>query len=139
LRTSTFNYIKDILADYTKTDDYIRQREEELKYPYKENDLNSGIKGSGGNSEAAANLLITIEQDRRLASLERNKRIISEAIDGASEDTMTIIQELYFKKRPRYTMQGLVDNKLIYCSRRKAFDLRNDFFEEIAKALNLEI
>ncbi len=26
MRTSTFNYIKDILADFYKTDEYIRQR-----------------------------------------------------------------------------------------------------------------
>lgn len=134
MRTSIFK-----LADYTKTDDYIRQCEEELKYPYKENELNNGIKGVGGNSEVAANLLITIEQDRCLASLERNPRIINEAMDVASEDTMTIIQELYFKKRPRYTMQGLIDNKLIYCGRSQAFRLRNEFFEDIAKELNLEI
>lgn len=76
MRTSIFK-----LADYTKTDDYIRQCEEELKYPYKENELNNGIKGVGGNSEVAANLLITIEQDRCLASLERNPRIINEAMD----------------------------------------------------------
>ncbi|MGO2787646.1 MAG: transcriptional regulator, partial [Enterococcus faecalis] len=50
MRTSTFNYIKDILGDYYKTDDYIRQREEELRYPFRESDLNSGIKGSHGNN-----------------------------------------------------------------------------------------
>lgn len=139
MRTSTFNYIKDILADYYKTDEYIKQREDELRYPHRESDLNGDIKGTKASYDNQVNLLITIEQDRRLASLERNKRIISNALEEADEDTLTIIQELYFKKRPRYTMQGLVDNKLVYCSRRKAFDLRNDFFEDIAKELNLEI
>lgn len=139
LRTSTFNYIKDILGDYYKTDDYIRQREEELRYPYRESDLNSGIKGSHGNNEAAANLLITIEQDRRLASLERNKRIIDKVLSESCEDTITIIQELHFKKRPRFTMQGLIDQGKIFCSRRKAFELQRIFFEEIAKELNLDI
>ncbi len=33
MRTSTFNYIKDILADFYKTDEYIQQREEELTAP----------------------------------------------------------------------------------------------------------
>lgn len=139
LRTSTFNYIKDILGDYYKTDDYIRQREEELRYPFRESDLNSGIKGSHGNNEAAANLLITIEQDRRLASLERNKRIIDKVLSESCEDTITIIQELHFKKRPRFTMQGLIDQGKIFCSRRKAFELQRIFFEEIAKELNLDI
>ncbi len=36
MRTSTFNYIKDILADFYKTEEYIRQREEELRHPYQE-------------------------------------------------------------------------------------------------------
>ena len=139
MRTSTFNYIKDILGDYYKTDDYIRQREEELRYPYRESDLNSGIKGSHGNNEAAANLLITIELDRRLASLERNKRIIDKVLSESCEDTITIIQELHFKKRPRFTMQGLIDQGKIFCSRRKAFELQRIFFEEIAKELNLDI
>ena len=61
-----------------------------------ESDLNSGIKGSHGNNEAA-NLLITIELDRRLASLERNKRIIDKVLSESCEDTITIIQELHFK------------------------------------------
>ncbi|BDQ60884.1 transcriptional regulator [Enterococcus faecalis] len=139
MRTSTFNYIKDILGDYYKTDDYIRQREEELRYPFRESDLNSGIKGSHGNNEAAANLLITIELDRRLASLERNKRIIDKVLSESCEDTITIIQELHFKKRPRFTMQGLIDQGKIFCSRRKAFELQRIFFEEIAKELNLDI
>ena len=47
MRTSTFNYIKDILADFYKTDEYIRQREEELRHPYQEADLNAGIRGQG--------------------------------------------------------------------------------------------
>ena len=44
MRTSTFNYIKDILADYYKTDEYIKQREEELRYPHRDFDLHGDIK-----------------------------------------------------------------------------------------------
>lgn len=46
MRTSTFNYIKDILADFYKTDEYIRQREEELRHPYQEADLNARTRTS---------------------------------------------------------------------------------------------
>lgn len=138
MRKSTFNYIKDMLSDYYKTDDYIRQRLKELRHPWKEEDLNAGIQGSKSSYDSAADLMITIEQDKRLASLERNKRIISDALDDHGEDTETIITELYLKKRPVYTMQGLVDNGLIFCSRRKAFDLRNKFFDDLAKDFNLE-
>ncbi|MEN2300011.1 transcriptional regulator, partial [Enterococcus faecalis] len=45
MRTSTVNYIKDILADFYKTDEYIREREEELRHAYQEAELNAGIRG----------------------------------------------------------------------------------------------
>lgn len=139
MRKSTFNYIKDILADYNKIDDYIKKREEELRYPHRETDLNGDIKGTRSSYDNHVNMMITIEQDRRLTSLERNKRVISNLLNEADEDTLTIIEELYIKKRPIYTLQGLIDNEMIFCSRRTASNLRTKFFEEVAKELNLEI
>ncbi|MBL1225386.1 transcriptional regulator [Enterococcus sp. BWR-S5] len=139
MRKSTFNYIKDILADYPETDEHIRKREEELRYPYRESDINRDIKGTKASYDSQDNLMITIEQDKRLAALERNKRVIDNVLQGAGEDTMTIIFELYMKKYPRYTMQGLIDNNMVYCSRATAFTLRNEFFKEIALDLGLDI
>lgn len=139
MRTSTFNYIKDILADYYKTDEYIKQREIELRHPYRDRDLNSDIKGNRASYNTADTMLITIEQDKRLAQLERNKRVISNLLDDADEDTKVIIEELYMRRWPKYTMQGLVDNGLIYCSRRKAFELQKKFFKQVAIELNLDI
>lgn len=69
MRTSTFNYIKDILADFYKTDEYIRQREEELRHPYQEADLNAGIRGQGLHSVVTERMAITIAMDRRLWNL----------------------------------------------------------------------
>lgn len=137
MRTSTFNYVKDILSDYHKTDIYIKQRRQELRYPYKSTDLNSGIKGSHGNSEIAANFLITIEQDKRLNQLERNKKIVNSALEEADEDTKVIIEELYFKKYPQYTLVGLVQQNKIFVSKTKAYELRNTFFQTIADELGL--
>ncbi|MCV2505664.1 transcriptional regulator [Melissococcus plutonius] len=137
MRTSTFNYIKDILADYYRTDEYIKKREEELRYPYKETDLNADIQGTGIVSAPTERLLITIEQDKRLVQLERNKRIIDDALDNSSEDTKVIIKELYLKKRPQYTLEGLVQNRLIFCSKRTAQRLRSDFFKTVASELQL--
>ena len=139
VRTSTSNYIKDILGDYYQIEKHIKQRQEELRNPYIENDLNHGIKGNTATFNRHINLLITIEQDRRLTCLERNKHVISEVMEMADEDTRTIIKELYFRKWPRYTMQGLIDAGLIFCSRRQAYILKNKFFDEIACRLNLEI
>lgn len=66
MRTSTFNYIKDILADFYKTDEYIRQREEELRHPYQEADLNAGIRGQGLHSVVTERMAITIAMDLSL-------------------------------------------------------------------------
>lgn len=139
MRTSTFNYIKDILADYYKTDEYIKQREEELGYPHRDFDLNGDIKGTKASYDSQDNLMITIEQDKRLASLERNKRIVSDALDRANDDTKVIIQELYLLKRPRYTLEGLLQRKKIFCSKRTAQRLRTEFFEDIAHELHLSL
>lgn len=139
MRTATFNYIKAILADYYKTDEYIKQREEELRYPHHELDLNEAIKGTKTVDDRQVNLMMTIEQDKRLTTLERNKRIVSSVLQAADNDTKIIIEELYMKRWGKYTMQGLVTNKLIHVGRTKAFELRDKFFREIANGLNLTL
>lgn len=139
MRTATFNYIKQILADYNHIDEHIKKREEELRAPFRESDVNSGIKSNYTKNDQNDRMLITIEQDRRLAALERNKRIVTNLLAESCADTQTIIRELYMKKRPEYTLQGLVENKKIYCSRSKAAKLRTVFFEEMAKKLDLNL
>ena len=138
MKRSTFNYIKDILRDYPNIDKYIKERELELRTPYRQTDLNDDIKGNR-ISDSMTTMMITIEQDRRLSALERNKRVIEDNLQECDEDTRTIIEELYIKKYTQYTMEGLVQNELINCSRSQAFNLRNYFFENVAKELNLEI
>ena len=138
MKRSTFNYIKDILRDYPNIDKYIKERELELRTPYRQTDLNADIKGNR-ISDSMTTMMITIEQDRRLSALERNKRVIEDNLQECDEDTRTIIEELYIKKYTQYTMEGLVQNGLINCSRSQAFNLRNYFFENVAKELNLEI
>ena len=73
MKRSTFNYIKQILKDYSQIDDHIKRRMEELQYPHRPDDVNAGIKGNG-QSDSMANLMITIEQDRRLSALERTRK-----------------------------------------------------------------
>lgn len=139
MRKSTFNYIKDILGDYPRIEEYIKQREEELRYPHRESDLNAGIKGSRQDYDVQDRLMITIEQDQRLAALERNKRVVSTILDECCEDTKMIIQELYMRRMPKYTIQGLITNGLIFVGRTKAFELRDWFFLQVAKELHLTI
>lgn len=137
MKRSTFNYIKQILKDYSQIDDHIKRRMEELQYPYRPDDVNAGIKGNA-QSDSMANLMITIEQDRRLSALERNKKIVEDNLSECGKDTETIITELYIKRYPRYRMEGLVENRLIDCGRTKAFQLRDNFFENIADDLGLD-
>lgn len=137
MKRSTFNYIKQILKDYSKIDEHIKRRMEELQYPYRPDDVNSGIKGNG-QTDNMANLMITIEQDRRLSALERNKKVVEDNLNECRKDTETIIYELYINRYPKYTMDGLVTNKIIHCSRAHAFRLRDGFFENIANDLNLD-
>ena len=137
MKRSTFNYIKQILKDYSQIDDHIKRRMEELQYPHRPDDVNAGIKGNA-QSDSMTNLMITIEQDRRLSALERNKKVVADNLSECGKDTETIITELYIKRYPRYHMDGLVENRLINCGRTKAFQLRDDFFENIADDLGLD-
>ena len=137
MKRSTFNYIKQILKDYSQIDDHIKRRMEELQYPHRPDDVNAGIK-SNAQSDSMTNLMITIEQDRRLSALERNKKVVEDNLNECGKDTETIITELYIKRYPRYHMDGLVENRLINCGRTKAFQLRDDFFDNIADDLGLD-
>ena len=135
MRTSTFNYIKDILGDYYKTDDYIRQRELELRHPYKETDVNGDIQGKGTNSATTERLAITIATDRRLWNLERNRNIIQSCLAESDEQTQVIIEELYLKNRPPLTLLGV--SQQLFISKNTAYRLRNAFFERVAEELGL--
>lgn len=137
MKRTTFNYIRQILKDYSQIDEHIKKREEELRYPYKHDDINGGIKGNE-QVDKMGRMLITLDQDKRLAALERNQRIISDNLDKCGEDTRVIITELYIRRYPKYTMDGLVDNRILDCGRTKAFKLRDEFFDNVADDLGLD-
>lgn len=139
MKRSTFNYIKDILREYPDVERYIKERKEEIRNPYRPTDLNADIKGGSANSDSMINMLITIEQDKRLTILERNRQVIEHHLESCDKDTQTIIDELYIKKRQQYTIEGLIQQKLIFCSRRQAFNLRDKFFEKLALDLGVDI
>ncbi len=134
LRTSTINYIRDILKDYTKTDLYIKKREEELRYPHKDSDDNAGIKGNG-TSNPTERMMITISEDRRLSNLERNRNVIDNCLNLSDDTTKRIINELYLKTNPTLTLTGLAEK--LHISKNTAYRLRNSFFESIAEELGI--
>jgi len=129
--------VKAVLKDYRDTDKYVRKFEEEIRVPYRENDVNRDIKGSSTDSDTMFGTMWTIETDRRIQQLRRNEAIVQELLDECGKDTETIIRELYIKRFPQYTMQGLVDSFQIKCGKTKAFEYRNRFFEELDKMLDI--
>lgn len=129
--------VKAVLKDYRDTDKYVRKLEEEIRVPYREEDVNGDIKGTRSDSDLMFGTLWTIETDKQIRRLKRNKQIVQELLDECGSDTETIIRELYIKRFPQYTMQGLVDNHKINCGKTKAFEYRNRFFEEMDKALEI--
>lgn len=135
MRKSTFNYIKDILSDYYQTDAYIKQREEELRHPFIEADLNSSIRGQGNHSVATERMAITIAMDRRLWNLERNRDVVKDCLARADENTKEIIEKLYLQKNATVNLLGM--SQRLFISKSKAYELRNDFFEAVADELGL--
>lgn len=129
--------VKAVLKDYRDTDKYVRKLEEEIRVPYRENDVNRDIKGSSTDSDTMFGTMWTIETDRRIQQLRRNEAIVQELLDECGKDTETIIRELYIKRFPQYTMRGLVDNHKVDCGRNKAFALRDKFFEELDRSLDI--
>ncbi len=129
--------VKAVLKDYRDTDKYVRKLEEEIRVPYREEDINGDIKGARSDSDTMFGTLWTIETDKQIRRLKRNKQIVEELLDECGSDTETIIRELYIKRFPQYTMQGLVDNLVIKCGRNKAFTLRDKFFEELDRSLDI--
>lgn len=129
--------VKAVLKDYRDTDKYVRKLEEEIRVPYREEDINGDIKGSRSDSDTMFGTLWTIETDKQIRRLKRNKQIVQELLDECGSDTETIIRELYIKRFPQYTMQGLVEQKIILASVSTAKRLRNKFFEEVDKQLDL--
>lgn len=129
--------VKAVLKDYRDTDKYVRKLEEEIRVPYREEDVNGDIKGTRSDSDLMFGTLWTIETDKQIRRLKRNKQIVQELLDECGNDTETIIRELYIKRFPQYTMQGLVEQKIILASVSTAKRLRNKFFEEVDKQLDL--
>jgi len=138
VKRATRNKVEDILIDYPKVDKYIELREQELRYPISASDDNvGGGKSNVMDNDGTLRMLITIDDDRRLNALKRQRDIISEMLEEYDKDTVTIIREIYFKKRPEFTIDGLITNHLINTSHTTAFKLRKDFINDLAGKLGL--
>ena len=132
-----FERVKQILKDYPDTDKNLKKIEERIRTPYKASDVNGDIKGTRMDNDPNFTTLWTIETHKQIASFKRNKQIIDDLLDVCGADTEMIIRELYIKKFPQYTMQGLVVNHLVNASISTAKRLRNNFFKEVDRQLDI--
>lgn len=138
MKKSTIRKVEDILRDYPKIDRYIAKRIEELKYPTTPIDENiGGGRAQNKRVESVERMIITIDEDRALNSLRRQRDVIDDCLDECGKDTETIIKELYFKRYPQFTLNGLVENNLLTVGKQQAYNLRNNFIKDVAKGLGL--
>ncbi|MGY3766928.1 integrase [Vagococcus vulneris] len=126
------------LRDYNDIDTYIKKIEEEIRVPYHEPDLNADIKGTRTDSDMMFDTMWTIQTHDAINQLRRKKQVITELLNECDDDTEIIIRELYLKKWPRFTLNGLVDQQIISCGRNKAIKLRRKFFEELDRELEIK-
>ncbi|WP_411762969.1 hypothetical protein [Companilactobacillus bobalius] len=67
-------------------------------------------------SQTQEQMMITLYADSRLKSLEREKSAIEKCFFESDTDTQIIIKELYFRRYPKYTTEGLSLNHVVNCS-----------------------
>lgn len=131
--------LEDILRDYPNFPQYIKQREEELFNPVTDDDENvGGGRALNKRSDPVLRTTITINDDKYLWTMKKERKAIDECLDEAGNDTELIIKELYFVKYQNLTLGDLCARQIIPLSRSTAYRLRNNFLEELAKKLNLD-
>ncbi|MDT7016163.1 transcriptional regulator [Latilactobacillus curvatus] len=137
MRRWAFKCIEGILRDYPNIPDYIKQREQELMYPIQTPDENIGGGRSSTIIKPQERMIITLDEDRRLNALKQQRKLIDDTLDEFGTDTEAIINELYFKKRQEYTIEGLIEQRKIFVGRSKAFELKTEFIESLGTKLGL--
>lgn len=137
IRSGTKKRIEEILHDYPKMDKYINERRQALMYPTPEPDENVGGGKSSKVSRPQEHMIITIDEDMQLKALEREKRAVETALLDSDTDTNIIARELYFREHPKYQMDGLIEDKLIYCGHTQAFQKKAKLIRRIAKEMGL--
>lgn len=140
MRTSTKRMLEDILRDYPELPKYIKRREEELKHPYMERDDNvGGGKALNKISNPVQQLIVTIDDDRRLRRLKEEQEAIKECLKESGEITVEIINRLYFYNYNGATIRTLVNKGEVPVSYTKGYQLLNVFLFRLAKKLNLDV
>ena len=137
IRRGTKKRIEEILRDYPKMDRYISERRQALMYPTQDTDENVGGGKSSKISKPQEQMVITIDEDKQLKALEREKKAVFDVLCDSDTDTNIIARELYFKEHPTYTINGLSDDHIIYCGHTQAFQKKAKLIRNIAKEIGL--
>lgn len=123
------DYLKGILQDYPKMEDYYLERKEKLLLHNKKTHQRSNT------DTKDKKLLISISLDRQLINLERNQRIISLCLENSTEETKKIIKLLYMTNHRKVNLDLVADQ--FFLSKRQVIRLRDAFFEELAEHLGI--
>lgn len=137
IRRGTKKRIEEILRDYPNMDRYINERRQALMYPTQQTDDNVGGGKSSKISKPQEQMIITIDEDKQLKALERERAAVTKVLKDSDTDTNIIVRELYFKKHPTYTINGLSDDHVIYCGHTQAFQKKAKLIGRIAKEVGL--
>ena len=123
------DYLKGILQDYPKMEDYYLERKEKLLLHNKKTHQRSNT------DTKDKKLLISISLDRQLINLERNQRIISLCLENSKKKTKKIIKLLYMTNHRKVNLDLVADQ--VFLSKRQVIRLRDAFFEELAEHLGI--
>ena len=137
IRSDIRNRCENVLRDYSHIDTYIKDRKLELAYPPQDEDENVGGGKSSKISRPQENYIVTLDQDMRLRMLEHQKEAVTDCYLATDKDTRTIVDELYFKEFPTYTISGLSVQHKVNVSIATAKRMRTKFLSELAKKLGM--
>lgn len=132
--------LEELLRDYPKLPQHIKEREEEIECPTMDDDENVG----GGRAEnkpkdPVGNTVITINDDRYLQQLKLEYRKINECLDESGTVTVQLIQALYFDNYAKQTVPELCDQHIVPVGTTRAYELRNEFLNKLARKLNVDV
>ncbi|MBO0453226.1 transcriptional regulator [Candidatus Enterococcus murrayae] len=123
------DYLKGILRDYPKMEDYYLERKEKLLFHTK------GTHPHSTTETQNKKMLISISLDRQLINLERNQKVIAQCLENATAETKEIIERLYLSDKQKASLDLVADQ--VFLSKRQVMRLRDHFFEELAEHLGI--
>ncbi|SJZ89506.1 phage transcriptional activator, RinA family [Pilibacter termitis] len=108
---------------------YILERKEELRAKKHIEDENFWIKGSNKNNFEAENYIIKLEQDKRLAKLEKQYIAVRNCLERADDDTKALIQEFYLQEHSAWSFHAFAEKMCL--NKNQATSKVNKFIDEL--------